>query len=168
LIYGSGHLYRTGGITKALHDSHRGQVFVVGVIGGNNPVYGKLEEALSTSKRPVLVSLRGTPFGSFSANEFLGGELKVVKGLRATHSLREALANFFGRGTQDAPKLHLQEVPPFQPQATLGDVEDACVYLGGTADVGDLVKPDSAIYNQGYQAEIDRRRTIIAAGPGAR
>jgi hypothetical protein len=166
LIYGPGHLYRTGGITKALQDRHPGRIFVVGVIGGSNPVYEKFENALSSSRRPVLVPLRGTVFGSFGADEFLGGQLKVVKGLRPIRPL-EALADLLGLGTQDAPKPQLQEVSPFHPKATLADVEDACVYLGGTADVEDLVEPDSAIYNRApYQAEIDRRRKIIASGPG--
>jgi hypothetical protein len=169
LIYGAGHLYRTGGITKALQDSHPGQIFVVGVIGGSNPVYEKFENALSSSRRPVLVPLRGTVFGSFSADEFLGGQLKVVKGLRPRRPLREALEAFLGIGTQDAPKPQLQEVSPFHPKAILADVEDACVYLGGTADVEDLVEPDSPIDNRApYQAEIDRRRKIIASGPGPR
>jgi hypothetical protein len=166
-IYGAGHLYRTSGITKALQDSHPGQIFVVGVIGGSSPVYEKFENALSSSKRPVLVPLRGTAFGSFNANEFLGEHLRVVKGLRPRRPLREALEDFLGLGTRDAPKPQLQEVSPFHPKATLADVEDACVYLGGTADVEDLVEPDSAIDNRApYQAEIDRRRKIIASGPG--
>jgi uncharacterized iron-regulated protein len=168
LIYGSGHLYRTGGITKTLQDSHPGKVLVVGVMGGNNPVYEQFDKALSSSGRPVLVSLRGTPFGSFSANAFLGGELKVVKGL-SRRSPRETQQNVLSPWTQGASKSHLQEVPPFQPNATLADVEDACVYLGGTAAVDDRVEPDSTIYNNAqYQAEIERRRRIIAAGPGGR
>lgn len=168
LIYGSGHLYRTGGITKAVQDTHPGKLFVVGVMGGNNPVYEQFDKALSSSGRPVLVSLRGTPFGSFSANAFLGGELKAVQGL-SRRSPRETRQNVLSPGTQGASKSHLQEVPPFQPNATLADVEDACVYLGGTAAVDDRVEPDSTIYNNPqYQAEIDRRRRIIAAGPGAR
>jgi uncharacterized iron-regulated protein len=167
LIYGAGHLFRNGGITKALQDSHPGQIFVVGVIGGSNPMYEKFENALSSSKRPVLVPLRGTAFGSFNANELLGGQLRVVKVLRPRRPL-DALADFLGLGTQDALKPQLQEVSPFHPKATLADVEDACVYLGGTADVEDLVEPDSAIYNRTpYQAEIDRRRKIIAFGRGA-
>ena len=56
LIYGTGHLYRTGGISKALQDSHSGRIFVMSVMGGNNPVYGEFDRAFSSSKRPVLVS----------------------------------------------------------------------------------------------------------------
>jgi uncharacterized iron-regulated protein len=168
LIYGSGHLYRTGGITKAVHDTHPGKIFVVGVMGGNNPVYEQFDKALSSSERPVLVSLRGTPFGSFSANAFLGGELKVVKGL-SRRSPRETQQDVSSAGTQGASKSHLQEVPPFQPNATLADVEDACVYLGRTAAVDDRVEPGATIHNNApYQSEIDRRRRIIAAGRGAR
>jgi len=129
-------------------------------------MYEKFENALSSLKRPVLVPLRGTAFGSFNANEFLGGQLRTVKVLRPRRPL-DALADFLGLGTQDALKPQLQEVSPFHPKATLADVEDACVYLGGTADVEDLVEPDSTIYNRApYQAEIDRRRKIIASGPG--
>ena len=72
----------------------------------------------------------------------------MVKGLRR-RSLREALENFLGIGAQDSPKPELQEVSPFHAKATLADVEDACVYLGGTADVEDLIEPDSATYNRG-------------------
>ncbi len=165
LVYGSGHVYRSGGITKAVQETRPGKIFVVGIMGGNNPAYGKFEKALSSSKRPVLVSLRETPFGNFSANELLGSELKVVKGLIRRSPL-EALQHLFGLRTQDVSKPHLQEVPPFQASATMADMEDACVYLGGTADLADFVGPESAIYNSvTYQAEIDRRRQIIAAHP---
>lgn len=162
LIYGSAHLYRTGGITKALQKSHPGRIFVVGVMGGNNAVYRKFETALSSSKRPVLVALRGTPFGSFTANDFLGGELKLVKGLRE-RSVREGLEDSLGVGSQ-RPIPRLQEVSPFDPKTTLAEVEDVCVYLGGTADVESLVAPTDIPAT--YRAEIERRRKIVAAVPG--
>jgi uncharacterized iron-regulated protein len=165
LIYGSAHLYRNGGITKAVQATHPGKIFVVGVVGGNSPMYAEFDKALSSSKRPVLLSLRGTSFGNFSANDILGGELKAVKGL-GRRAPGEALRRSLGVGTEDASKVLLQEVPPFQPNATLADVEDACVYFGRTIEVDVPAQPDPATHSAEYQAEIARRRRIIAGGRG--
>jgi hypothetical protein len=109
IIYGSGHLDRTGGITRALQSSHPGRIFVVDTLGGPYPEYQQFERTLKSPVRPVLVSLRRTPFQDFSANEFLGrGGIMRLGGV---------------------------EVPVYPPGLTLGHVGDACVYLGNAADV---------------------------------
>jgi hypothetical protein len=46
LVYGAGHLYRTGGITKALQADYPGRTFVAVPLGGPYPEYQRFEHAL--------------------------------------------------------------------------------------------------------------------------
>jgi uncharacterized iron-regulated protein len=120
LIYGTGHLYRAGsgvgGITKTIQAAYPGRIFVVNMMGGPFPEFQKFESALKTSVRPVLVSLRSAPFRDFSAQEFLGGENKML--------------------------VNGEWVPaPVFQGFTLGEVADAWVYLGTKPEVNNHATP---------------------------
>jgi uncharacterized iron-regulated protein len=110
LVYGIGHLYRVGGITKVLQASYPGRTLVATtLVGGRYPEYQKFEGALKSSARPVLVSLRRMPFRDFGAEEFLGRENKML--------VDGVWVNAY-RGSS----------------LTLGQMADACVYSGMTSD----------------------------------
>jgi hypothetical protein len=139
VIYGAAHFYRTMpgdylssmgediGIARRLEIDFPGRTFSVipvgrldpprGAIGGIDPDFQKFDRALNTRVRPVLVSLQRSPFGDFTAEEFLGRTLTTCRG---------------GRGC----------VSVFQGSSlTLGRMADACVYVGGNADVDTNAKP---------------------------
>ena len=122
LIYGPGHLFRTSlpgvaGITKALDVDYPGRTFVVITLGGPYAEYDKFEHALKTQDRPVLVSLGRSPFRDFTAEEFLGSSAKnLVNG--------EWVSAYRGS------------------KVTLGQMADACVYLGRTLGVDLRVGPN--------------------------
>lgn len=117
LVYGSGHLYRVGGITKALQAAYPGRTFVVTLDGGPFPEYQKFEDALKSSARSVLVSLGRMPFRDFTAEEFLGrGSKMLVDGVWVNAYRGSSL--------------------------TLSQMADACVYLGMTPEVDERVSPD--------------------------
>ena len=59
--------------------THAGRIFVVDTLGGPYPEYEKIERAVKVSTRPVLVSLRRTPFRDFSADQILGRDQEVGK-----------------------------------------------------------------------------------------
>ena len=66
--------------------------------------------------RPVLVSLQRSPFRDFTVEEFLGRTLTTCRGARGCVSV-------------------------FQGSSlTLGQMADACVYVGGSADVDSKAK----------------------------
>ena len=115
LIYGPGHLFRTSlpgvvGITKTLEADYPGRIFVVITQGGPYAEYDKFERALKTPARPVLVSLGRSPFRNFTAEEFLGRNAKdLVNG--------EWVSAYHGSSV------------------TLGQMADACIYLGRTLGV---------------------------------
>ena len=117
VIYGAGHLFRTGGITKTLEAAYPGRTFVVFTQGGPYVEYDKFERALKTPTRPVLVSLGRPPFRDFTAEEFLGRSAKnLVNG---------------------------EWVNAYQGSSlTLGKMGDACIYLGRTLGVDFRVAPD--------------------------
>jgi hypothetical protein len=116
LIYGSAHLYRTGGITKLLESPQPGRLFVVDVLGGAYPEYQMFEGALKSTERPVLVSLRRSPFRDFRVEDFLGrGNKRLVGGLWVNAYLGSRL--------------------------TLGQMADACVYLGMAPELEKTVAP---------------------------
>ncbi len=119
VVYGSGHLdYAEGKIVTALQTNHPGRTFVVRVQGGPHPEYQRFEEALRSSSRPVLVSMARPPFRDFSAEEFLGhGDKALVNGAWVDVVRYRGL--------------------------TLGQMEDACVYVGMTPAVEAHVRPDS-------------------------
>ncbi len=129
VIYGSAHFYRTLpsellstmggdiGLASKLEIDFPGRTFMVipvgrldpprGVTGSIDPDFQKFDRALKTQMRPVLVPLQRLPFRDFSAEEFLGRTV--------TSCSREAgcKSAFQGSGI------------------TLGQIADACVYVGG-------------------------------------
>jgi len=117
VVYGAGHLFRTGGITKTLEAAYPGRTFVVFTQGGPYAEYDKFEHALKTPTRPVLVSLGRPPFRDFTAEEFLGRDVKnLVNG---------------------------EWVNAYQGSSlTLGEMADACIYLGRTLGVDFRVTPE--------------------------
>ena len=131
LIFGAAHFYRvlpsdfldsTGddiGLARRLEADYPARTFVVipmgpldrprGVVEDIVPDFQKFDRALRTPVRPVLVSLRELPFRDFKAEEFLGRTL--------THcSSSRTCASAF----KNSP-------------ITLGQIADACVYVGGVA-----------------------------------
>jgi hypothetical protein len=80
-----------------------------GVTRGIDPDFQKFDRALKTQVRPVLVSLQRLPFRDFTAEEFLGRTLTIGAG--------GCVSVFQGSSI------------------TLGQMADACVYVGGGADV---------------------------------
>jgi hypothetical protein len=117
LLYGSGHTDRVGGITKLVQASYPGLMFVVHIMGGPFPEYEKFETALKSSTRPVLVPLTRAPLRDLSAEEFFGRDSVLMLG-----------------GTQ---------VPTYPLNITLGQLADACVYLGKAQEVETRVKPNA-------------------------
>jgi hypothetical protein len=129
VIYGAAHFYRTLssdylssmgddiGIARMLEIDYPGRTFVVipvgrldpprGVTGGIDPDFRKFDHALKTQVRPVLVSLRRSPFRDFTAEEFLGRTVTTCRG-------RGGCVSAFKGST-----------------LTLGQMADACVYVGG-------------------------------------
>ena len=87
------------------------------VTRGIDPDFQKFDRALKTQVRPVLVSLQRLPFRDFTAEEFLGRTLTTCRGARGCVSV-------------------------FQGSSlTLGQMADACVYVGGGADADSKAKP---------------------------
>ena len=138
VIYGAGHFWRTLtrdylssvgddiGIVRMLERGYPGRTFAVIPVGGPvhlppritlniYPDYQKFDRALKTEVRPVLVPLQRLPFRDFTAEEFIGYQVVGCRG---------------GRGCGSA----FQGSP-----ITLGQVADACVYVG--ADVDTKAKP---------------------------
>jgi hypothetical protein len=90
VIYGAAHFWRAvpglGGISRRLDADYRGRTFVVIPVGGPTKAgpedvvtkvadYRKLDRALKTQVRPVMVPLQRLPFRNFTAEEFLGGHV---------------------------------------------------------------------------------------------
>ncbi len=116
VIYGAAHFYRT-----MLEIDYPGRTFVVIPIGRLdippgatlpvNPDYQKFDRALKTQVRPVLVPLQRLPFRDYTAEEFLGNGVFSCRGPGGCVSM-------FKGST-----------------LTLGQMADACDYVGGGADV---------------------------------
>src|SRR5437660_4286548 len=85
-----------------------------GVTRGLDPDFRKFDRALKTQMRPVLVSLQRLPFRDFTAEEFLGRTLTIGAG--------GCVSVFQGSSL------------------TLGQMADACVYVGAGADVDSKAK----------------------------
>ena len=140
VIYGAAHFYRTMpsdylesigddiGIARKLEIEFPGRTFVVIPVGrldpptawvtrGIDPDFQKFDRALKTQVRPVLVSLQRLPFRDFTAEEFLGRTLTTCRGAIGCVSV-------FKGST-----------------LTLGQMADACIYVGGGADVDTRAKP---------------------------
>jgi hypothetical protein len=138
VIYGAAHFYRSApkdylssmgediGIARILEINYPGRTFVVIPLGGRldlppgvsvgiDPDYQKFDRSLKTQLRPVLVPLERLPFRDFTAEEFLGGTLLTCRG-----------------GCRSVFK---------SSPITLGQMADACVYVGGNIDVDTKAKP---------------------------
>jgi Haem-binding uptake, Tiki superfamily, ChaN len=139
VIYGAAHFYRTMpmdyfssvgkdiGIVRMLEMAYPGRTFAVipvgyrwglppGTIQNIDPDYRKFDRALKTQVRPVLVSLQRSPFRDFTAEEF-GGSLLNCRGPGGCVSV------FKGSSL------------------TLGEMADACVYVGAGVGVDTKEKP---------------------------
>jgi hypothetical protein len=135
VIYGAAHFYRTApreylstmgediGIARMLEIDYPGRTFVVIPVGGRPDLppgvsvgidadYQKFDRALKTQVRPVLMPLQRLPFRDFRAEEFLGRTLLTCRGPGGCVSV-------FKGST-----------------LTLGQMADACVYVGDSADIG--------------------------------
>jgi Haem-binding uptake, Tiki superfamily, ChaN len=131
VIYGAGHFYRTMpmdylssmgqdiGIVRMLESDYPGRTLAViplggrldippGAAAGPDPDYRKFDRALKTQARPVLVPLQRLPFRDFRAEEFMG---------RTILNCRGGCRSIF----QGSP-------------LTLGQMADACVYVGADVD----------------------------------
>ena len=140
VIYGAAHFYRTmdkdylammgadTGIVRMLEADYPGRTLAVIPVGGRidlppgaslpvSPDYKKFDRALKTPVRPVLVPLQRLPFRDFTAEEFMGNTIFNCRGPGGCVSI-------FKGST-----------------LTLGQMADACVYVGGTADVDTKAKP---------------------------
>jgi hypothetical protein len=116
------------GIAKTLEIDYPGRIFVVIPVGGRvdlppgitvagiDPDYQKFDRALMTQMRPVLIPLQRLPFRDFPAEEFLGGTLLTCGGSGGCKSV-------FKGST-----------------LTLGRMADACVYVGGDANIDTKAK----------------------------
>jgi len=134
MIFGAAHFYRTLpkdllsstgddiGLARTVEISFPGRTFVVIPVGRLDPPpawvsrgidadFQKFDRALKTKLRPALVSLQRLPFRNFTAEEFLGRTLTTCRGTGGCRSV-------------------------FQGSSlTLGQMADACVYVGGGVDV---------------------------------
>jgi hypothetical protein len=87
LIYGAWHFWRNarGGpipadstLVPLLDRKYPGRICaVLPIAGGVYPDTKKLEDLLPTTERPVLLLLKGTPFGALDPNEFIGEPLHL-------------------------------------------------------------------------------------------
>jgi hypothetical protein len=129
VIYGSAHFYRTLpkdllstmggdiGLASKLEIDFPGRTFMVIPMGridrppavkvDMDPDFQKFDRALKTQVRPVLVPLERLPFRDFPAEEFLGRTV--------TNCTRAAGCKSAFQGSM----------------ITLGQIADACVYVGG-------------------------------------
>jgi hypothetical protein len=130
VIYGAAHFYRDApadylatmgqdvGIVRMLETAYPGRTLAVIPVGGRTelppgmtmptPSYAKFDRAITTSQRPVLLSLQRAPFRDLKAEEFLGGKLLSCRGPGGCRSV------FKGS------------------PLTLGQIADACVYFGSS------------------------------------
>jgi hypothetical protein len=140
VIYGAAHFYRNApkdywasmgqdiGIARMLEMDYPGRTLAVIPVGGPphlppgaavpvDPDYRKFDRALQTQVRPVLVPLHRLPFRDFTAEEFLGGGVFNCRGPGG------CVSAFKGS------------------TLILGQMADACVYVGRGAGMDTKVKP---------------------------
>ncbi|WP_155121208.1 ChaN family lipoprotein [Bryobacter aggregatus] len=139
VVYGAAHFYRNLtkdylssmgddiGIARMLDIDYPGRTFVVIPVGALDrppavkvdldPDYQKFDRALKTQVRPVLVPLQRLPYRDFTAEEFLGRTVTTCRGPGGCRSV-------FKGST-----------------LTLGQMADACVYVGGSTEVDTKAKP---------------------------
>lgn len=141
VIYGAAHFYRAMpaeylstmgqdiGIVRMLERDYAGRTLAViplggrlsippGATAGPDPEYRKFDRALIRQGRPVLVPLRRLPFRDFRAEEFMGRTIFNCRGPGGCKSI-----------FQGSP-------------LTLGQMADACVYVGDDAGVDPKPRPD--------------------------
>ena len=145
VIYGAAHFYRTMpedylsslgediGLARKLEIDFPGRTFVVIPVGrldrpravtaDIDPDFQKFDRALKTQVRPVLVSLQRLPFRDFSAEEFLGRTVTTCRGAGG------CVSAFKGS------------------TLTLGQMADACIYVGGGADVDSKARGSILVRN---------------------
>ncbi len=135
VIYGASHFYRTlpqeylstmgddTGMVRRLERDFPNSTFVVLPIGRLNrppavkkesvvPNFQKFDTALKTQLRPVMISLQRLPFRDLTAEEFLGRTLTTCRGANGCVSVFKGSA------------------------ITLGEMGDACIYIGGQEEDG--------------------------------
>lgn len=139
VIYGGAHFYRTMdpgylssvgediGIVTMLERDYPGRTFAVIPLGGIgrppgvtvdvDPDYHKFDRALKTQERPVLVLLQRLPFRDFTAEEFMSDQIFNCRGAGGCRSI-------FKGST-----------------LTLGQMADACLYVGGLNAAATQAKP---------------------------
>jgi hypothetical protein len=161
LVFGAAHFYRNLpslmlasmgdgiGLVRRLEADYPRRTFVVIPVGPLDPPRGvtedivpdfqKFDRALRTPSRPVLVSLQELPFRDFKAEEFIGRTV--------THCDR-------ARGCESA----FSSSP-----LTLGQIADACVYIGGA--LGVRTQDDSTrVVNPSTEADHAQIFTCRACG----
>jgi hypothetical protein len=139
VIYGAAHFYRNApqdywasmgkdtGIARMLERDYPGRTLAVIPVGGSSelppgavpamdPDYRKFDRALKTQARPVLLPLSRLPFREFKAEEFLGSGVFNCRGPGGCVSVFKGSA------------------------LTLGQMADACVYVGGPAHLDTKAK----------------------------
>jgi len=110
------------GIVRMLESDYPGRTLAVIPLGGHlgippgaaagpDPDYRKFDRALKTQARPVLVPLQRLPFRDFRAEEFMGRTIFNCRGSGGCRSIFQA------------------------SPLTLGQMADACIYVGADADV---------------------------------
>ena len=131
VIYGAAHFYRAApkdylsnmgqdiGIVRMLEKDYPGRTFAVIPLGGVDlppgltppvrPDYRKFDRALKTQARPVLAPLDRSPIRDFSAEEFMGNTVFNCRGPGGCRSIFQG------------------------SNLTLGQMADACVYVGADA-----------------------------------
>jgi Haem-binding uptake, Tiki superfamily, ChaN len=139
VVYGAAHFYRAApkdylsnmgqdiGIVRMLEKDYPGRTFAVIPVGGVDlppgltppvrPDYRKFDRALKTQARPVLVPIDRSPFRDFSAEEFMGNTVFNCRGPGGCRSIFQG------------------------SRLTLGQMADACVYVGASADADTKAKP---------------------------
>ncbi|HVG72490.1 MAG TPA: hypothetical protein VM819_16370, partial [Vicinamibacterales bacterium] len=104
-------------IVRMLEADYPGRTFAVIPVGGRvdlppgvtlrvHPDYQKFDRALKTQARPVLVPLQRLPFRDFTAEEFIGSHVLTCRGAGGCRSIFQG------------------------SKLTLGQMADACVYVG--------------------------------------
>jgi hypothetical protein len=114
-------------IVRMLEIDYPGRTFVVIPVGALDrpaavnmdidPDYSKFDRALTTQVRPVLVPLQRLPFREFTAEEFLGRTVTTCRGPGG------CVSAFKGS------------------TLSLGQMADACVYVGGSTEIDTKAKP---------------------------
>ena len=110
---------------------------VTPIRGAEYPETARLEQLIGKVKLPVLLRLKGTPFGALDPNEFVPANASILLGA-------------------PAPPFH-----PFRDGLSMVGVADAIIYRGRSPDA--MLEPDPAYKSDTtFTAEIARRARIAA------